>query len=310
MLTNHKSGKNQRRINSLPNEILLEIFKYVSPADLILNLSLVCHRWRLLVLDPTVWQCKSIRDADIQDTLKVLYFAPTLQSVDITSSDPDGVYEALNHGQKNLNTLKVHFLKNCFTVPQMCALLSRFPNLSQLDIQIPAATQEVQIFNALKSLRLEELRLTGEVSDAHKLVDALLDCESLKKLDLSECRLVLHDHHLARLFCGRAWLTLRLVTHFVTEDGYEVIGGCPSLQDLALVKCRNLSVGALNQLTALTNLSVLTITENCALSGPALANFFNTDTMGKLVKVDFTVYRYTKTRLNLGYSPIWSSPDS
>jgi hypothetical protein len=45
-----------RDINSLPDELLLTLFKYFSPSFICKSISLVCKRWAEVASDATLWE--------------------------------------------------------------------------------------------------------------------------------------------------------------------------------------------------------------------------------------------------------------
>lgn len=280
----------------LPNELLLNIFRHINSYDLQFHVAKVCKRWYVLTREQTLWRLRSLEDEDFsENNLQLLALAPTLNKVSIHTNFPQNVVvKALRHGKKDIQSLILQFQNGCLSVSQLKALLPVFPNLKHLDLQMPSVSHDETLFTAFQPLtKLESLRLNGFVSPVSELLNTITThLLSLHTLHLVDSLIFFRDEHLHALVSdGRPWISLKLITYFISEAAYSHFACLKDLQELGLIKCKLLTEESLLQIANLPKLHTLKITENCILRSTSLVSCFQFETMSSLHDVDLTVYR-------------------
>ncbi|XP_047004012.1 dynein regulatory complex subunit 6-like isoform X2 [Schistocerca americana] len=112
-------------INDLPNEILLQIFFYLSVEDIALNVQFVCSRWSEVCSNDVLWKnsCLSVEgSASIQYVVSLLKKVPKLQCFCIWFRSSGEVLNRLAEFCKDLRKLD-------FCVPQLELPYEAFKNL-------------------------------------------------------------------------------------------------------------------------------------------------------------------------------------
>lgn len=284
-------------VTSLPDEIVLNIFQYIKSYDLLFNVGKVCKRWRSLAQEPRLWRNRSLNDEDILvNSLDLLALAPCLKKVSLsTDFRQDKVLKALLHGNKNLQSLRLHFSEGSLTVAQLKELLPALPQLKNLDLKLPSASHNEALYSAFDPLtELESLTLTGFVSPVTELLNSITThCKSLHTLHIYDCLIFFRDEHLIALVSdGRPWKSLKLMTYFISEAAYNHFACLKELEQLALIKCKSLTEQNLLQIATLPHLKYLTIRDNCILSPTAISACLQIQPMTCLLDIDLTVYRY------------------
>lgn len=283
-------------VSKIPIEILMHIFQHVKSQDLLFHVAKVCRYWRLVALEPSLWRSRELDDSDVLlNDLNLLALAPTFKKVSLqTNFAQDLVVKALLHGNKDLLHLKLHFCEGSLSVTQLRKLLPAFPNLELLDLQLPSASHDQELFSAFHPLtKLESLRLTGFVAPLPELLFAITNyCYMLHSLHLVDCLIFFRDEHLIALVSnGRPWKSLKLMTYFISEAAYNYFASVETLMNLALVKCKSLTEENLIKIATLPCLTALKISENCLISSNALSTCFQSQAMASLTDIDLMVYR-------------------
>lgn len=126
-------------IEALPNEILLQIFSYLSVNDLYYNVRRVCSRWQQLsMLSPSWRRVSAGNNIPTEDLHNWIQFSPVIRHIQISDrTDADFILEAVS---KHLTKLKSITINNCWGSPQkicirsqtLCKLMTKCEKLEEI----------------------------------------------------------------------------------------------------------------------------------------------------------------------------------
>ncbi|GLH12181.1 hypothetical protein R5R35_008678 [Gryllus longicercus] len=178
----------KKNINDLPDEILVEIFSYLSVEDLVLQVRHVSNRWGEVVKDSRLWKHLTYRPAYRYTESHIIDFlkqAPNLRwFVPQYRYTTGRLLEAVIKYCKNIRELELCISKSDYCLVEKLVLECR--NVEYLSIigDDFAETNALQIIS--KCTKLKSLRLIGYVTTQKRniFVDISRGCPSLERLDL------------------------------------------------------------------------------------------------------------------------------
>lgn len=276
-------------IDILPDEIIIYILKYL-PLESILACENVCHRWRKLARDASVWR-----------PIQIVYSGKPGQSevseknLEIISTHSEHIYhlkiqyvysypfiQSIIEKCDNLLSLEIVM---CRIGKEFDDDIKKWPHLRKLNMKnslllLSNADLPIQYdqFKELKYLSLSDFGLTSANCDSlvnckylsHILIEKIrnLDTEFITKLILSKQKILVTLH----IYGGDA----------VNDKCLCLLSQCPSLKDLAIIRCENLTDVGLVCLAKLKRIEHLQIWNNVQFSEVNLLKTLSSDSLVKL----------------------------
>nr|CAH7721178.1 unnamed protein product [Callosobruchus chinensis] len=121
---------------SLPNEVMAQIFSYLTHEELYKTARCVCKRWYLLVSSPVLWKrITAQQNVPSSVLLKWLEHSPLLKELNLTGrSDIDFVTNKVSRCCKNLESLKIENSGPSKLVrsSNLCRLLTKCKQLNNI----------------------------------------------------------------------------------------------------------------------------------------------------------------------------------
>lgn len=228
-----------KTINDLPDEILVEIFSYLSFKDLILSAQLVNRRWAEVSRDVELWRDITYTPdprTEHSDIVNILEKAPMLRSfVSETEANIYEIVDALCVHCKDIRKLEF-WNSTMLSSPLLKKLLEHFPNIESLCLGLNKSNGE------------QCMKLLGQ-------------CDSLKRLAIYGCEHRQEMNILKPIADGCTGLEYLNLVHFYHSDpdlAYLLRIKKHQLQAL-LLNCNNLSVNTICSLRDCTKLEILTL---------------------------------------------------
>ncbi|XP_069675560.1 F-box/LRR-repeat protein 7-like isoform X18 [Periplaneta americana] len=221
-------------IDSLPNEVMLEIFSYLDIEDLALSVQHVNSRWKELSRDKKLWKNSVFMPDDsmfVRDREYLLENMPFLRGYVCTRGAHTEVI--INALCKYCEDLEYLYLDEYHTLeyPLLVKLTNSFPNIQKLVIPYLDQDNPLQISQLIGSLQnLKHLGFT----DKHSVVpDGILKpiadgCPSLQHMDLG-CNMFKDED--IRYFLTKK--QTQLLSFYVERDTSLEIFNC-------IIQCKNL----------------------------------------------------------------------
>ncbi|KAM7425907.1 hypothetical protein ABFA07_022724 [Porites harrisoni] len=216
-------------MDSLPDDVWLEVFCFLSQKDL-LRAALVCRTWKRLSRDSSLWSCldlqpyaRSLREDIILRLLNTL-FAPLGRQLNLS---------------KNLVTTEIlkTIFETCHRLQSLSLNNSRFHSIG------PWLERRVDQVETLVFLDLRNAS-----GFAAGIEDMLQKAYNLKYLGLHCCisprlfrSIFSRKHQLRILDCTQC--------DWVTDDSIHIVAeNCPFMESLTVAKCRNIQGKSLSSL--------------------------------------------------------------
>ncbi|KAH3811888.1 hypothetical protein DPMN_140305 [Dreissena polymorpha] len=153
--------------NYLPNEIIVNIFSYLNAQELCKNASPVCHKWRALAKDHSLWRVLDFSDYDtlsFLDVLPVIRRAPLLRKLSLQGNEM--VISPVEMGM----------------ICQLC------PRIQDLDLSLNHITEEVIQIVAQNCSVLQKIA-AADIDYLRKgCFQVLSQCSSLTALNFAYCK--------------------------------------------------------------------------------------------------------------------------
>eukprot|EP00252_Welwitschia_mirabilis_P026909 TRINITY_DN9008_c0_g1_i1.p1 TRINITY_DN9008_c0_g1~~TRINITY_DN9008_c0_g1_i1.p1 ORF type:complete len:303 (+),score=35.66 TRINITY_DN9008_c0_g1_i1:269-1177(+) len=232
------SNSNADWAEMLP-EALVMVFSKLSLREMFMSVPLVCSSWRNASLDPLCWERVDLRDwaldfakapEDVERMVRLVVdrSAGGLKEFSICDHGTDSMLEYISERCRSLRCLRFpnsHYV----TDPVFCKVVSKFPDLEELDIS--------------GCMNLSKLTLQ-EVGESCKRLFRL-ERKGLLWLDRSWSDHTIQDDEEA-LIIAKTMPHLRhleISDTLITNEGLlALLEGCTGLEYLDVRGCRNLSI--------------------------------------------------------------------
>lgn len=234
-------------VQDLPQDIVLQVFSFLSPTDLVGGVRKTCKQWNNLSYDRTLWKHVSLYKCGLHNKFSSLSFVEFLrgickciQSLDLERTNFNS--EGYLHQDILCSELKNLYLFGCeISTDCLLALLKKYNNIVALSLSL----------NIKSSSRFSAV------------VEQISEMKNLKKLKIHNCCIVDGDT-VAKLCMYRLFTThknlksLSLVHCQFPVDLYtEVIQNNPYLKEINLHICGNVQTNAFRGNTGLKQLQKL-----------------------------------------------------
>lgn len=260
-------------INVLPDELLIDIFKYL-PLDAILSCENVCKRWRKLALDPAIWRRIVLVYSGKPGQTEV-----SENNLSIISSHKDYVSCIKVQYVYSYSIIKsvIEQCKNLISLELvMCRLgkefeddITQWPNLKKINLKNSILLVnnielliQFNIYKDLKYLALSDFGLTttncNSLLSCHHLSHIFI--EKIKHLELKFIKdLILSQMNILQTFHIYGGDS-------IDDDALKLLSQCPLLKDLAIIRCENLTDEGLISLTSLKCINHIQLWNNTHFS--------------------------------------------
>ncbi|KAF2367798.1 F-box domain [Trinorchestia longiramus] len=65
-----QADESHPNILDLPDEVMVEIFSYITPQELHKSMAAVCRRWEQVAYEPSLWRNLSVQDEDLAPCMR------------------------------------------------------------------------------------------------------------------------------------------------------------------------------------------------------------------------------------------------
>ncbi|XP_049943912.1 F-box/LRR-repeat protein 17-like [Schistocerca serialis cubense] len=242
-------------VDDLPDELMLEIFSYVSFSENIKVLQNVCTRWRILAQDAHLWFHEKYivrQETSEEEAIATFAAAPQLRSVILDKEVSPRVFEALSRSCPHLTTLEmnlfqmltcsrdphiVHFREGLQANMRLLDAVARLAHLRVLHIQHVEIADEVIPLRILAEgcPHICDSRLSGSCGLCYRIQDAEYFISShkcvVKRLRTRLTSVEGRNRRLQKL--------QQLQLSYIVEEKMvcAVAEHCPDLQELELLRC-------------------------------------------------------------------------
>ncbi|XP_041455282.1 uncharacterized protein LOC121408036 [Lytechinus variegatus] len=278
----------------LPDEILINIFKYFSHSELCDPIMLVCKKWNILAKDPLLWHYLDLSNkAGIpSDVLQnVFQRCSLLHGITFRGRDEVSTQEiqAIIDYCPDVASLEFGFVRS-MQDDQFSLLISRCRSLTSLNMEGCDGITDSLIS---KLILLPKLRCLN-LSHCTKLTDGAVFeiarfCDHLEELNINGIPWItdvavtmLCDERLAKLKC------LRLDGAELTDLSIHHVVQCPNLEELNISFCEQLTDYSLTMLKEWKNPVRLRLQKGKEFSEEALANLFISPHLSNLTFLDLS----------------------
>lgn len=274
-------------LDSLPNEILLKIFKFLDSLDVCLAVAKVCERWNYISCDVTLWKNLNFicsKNMSIDYIAAVISEMPLVKCVKLQwRTDVHSIFQELCYSCEDIRKLE---LVCCGQMKETCMhlLADHFPDLEVLSLEKcwavePNCFNFVCKFPCLRKLNVSHCRrLDGPL--LREIVDS---CRFLQHINVDYVR-GLSDENVIYLLETKksSLLSLVLYGECLTDVTYCYMEKCSMLHTLYLSSCLQMTDKGLMSLTKLNSLKSFKLRLAKHLSTKALNNFLLSDMASKL----------------------------
>lgn len=276
-------------INNLPDELLITIFKYL-PLESILECGNVCHRWRNLVEDGSVWRSIVITYSGKPGQSEV-----SQRNLEIILTRSDLIQGLKLQYVYNYPLIK-SILQKCNNLTSvelvMCRIgkdfeddITRWPNLKKINLKnsllLCSNVDLVIQYNQFKYLNYLALTDFG-LSPLN--CDSLINCAYLSHIYIEKIR-DLNVDFIKRLILSKQ--NILKTFHIYGGDSVDdsclcLLSKCQLLKDLAIIRCENLRDEGLVALSNLVQIEHLQIWNNVNFSEINLLRTLSSPNLVKL----------------------------
>ncbi|KAI9092343.1 hypothetical protein DFS34DRAFT_288779 [Phlyctochytrium arcticum] len=242
---------------NLPPRVIAGIVEYLDHVDRV-SILVLCKTWSPLVAE-AMYRAPPLQSSDSFERLMTLLNTPLpahpypemIRELDIGSSAADNLYMGdLDATLAVCPNLEIFRLENCFHISNILvrSLSAHCPNLTQVDMPGCPITDSFIPVLAKNCRKIERLDLSFTNLTVASLQSIVMNCESLVQLDLSECREVEDDVSLdlSNKGIARPLQYLNLRNTPVSDELLRFTAThCPSLEDLVLESCLDITDDAL-----------------------------------------------------------------
>ncbi|XP_049768617.1 F-box/LRR-repeat protein 7-like [Schistocerca cancellata] len=255
-------------VDDLPDELMLEIFSYVSFSENIKVLQKVCTRWRILAQDAHLWLHEKYvvrQETSEEEAVATFSAVPQLRTVILEKEVSPGVFQALSRSCPHLTTLETGLrqMLTCLEADNLFAGCRKIRTLSISDKAVRANVRFLDAVALLADLRVLHIRET-EVADKVIPLRIIADgCPHLSDLGLGDIFGLCYQYQDAEYFISSHKCVLKsLCIRWTSVNGRSIVPlllVCADvLEHLELINHREISVEeatkTLNALGKLHNL--------------------------------------------------------
>ncbi|XP_049768616.1 F-box/LRR-repeat protein 17-like isoform X2 [Schistocerca cancellata] len=286
-------------VDDLPDELMLEIFSYVSFSENIKVLQKVCTRWRILAQDAHLWLHEKYvvrQETSEEEAIATFSAVPQLRTVILEKEVSPGVFQALSRSCPHLTTLETNFwqMLTCLEADNLFAGCRKIRTLSIYDKGVRANVRFLDAVARLADLRVLHIR---ETEDADKVIPLRIiadGCPHLSDLGLGDVFGLCYWYQDAEYFISShkcvlkslriRWTSvkgrngrLQKLQHLQLSDMVQdemvraVAQHCPDLRELELLRCAGHTDALFEPLHRLKKLETLKITYCQCLGGKAIS---------------------------------------
>ncbi|KAH3859996.1 hypothetical protein DPMN_022886 [Dreissena polymorpha] len=273
--------------NNLPDEIIVNIFSYLKVQDLCKYASPVCHKWRALVKDHSLWHVldfSNFHNLSSFNLLQVIRRAPLLRKLSL-------------RGRVNLSPVEIAIIcESC-------------PRIQELDLGFCSDVTETVLQIIIENCSvLQKINVEGGNYIGKRCLQVMSQSLSLTALNFSHCMTIQNDdvrqlaEHLKIIAInldGNNFITdsgvfslVKLQSAHLQElelDGAEItdaslysISQCMDLQRLGISFCECLTDQSLQYLKNCHNLEHLRLRKGSDFTQAGLSAFFKSGTLAHL----------------------------
>ncbi|XP_049768610.1 uncharacterized protein LOC126106387 [Schistocerca cancellata] len=260
-----KQGCRGTTVDDLPDELMLEIFSYVSFSENIKVLQNVCTRWRILAQDAHLWLHEKYivrQETSEEEAIATFTAAPQLRTVILDKEVSSRVFEALSRSCPHLTTLEMDFFQ-VLTFSEADNLFVGCREIRTLSISVRGLWANLRLLDAvarlahLRVLHIQHVEIADEVIPLHILAEG---CPHICDLRLGgSCGLCYRIRDAEYFISSHKCVLKRLRTRLTSVEGRSIAPLLPAcaemLEHLELIDYDEISVEeATETLTALGKL--------------------------------------------------------
>lgn len=300
-------GYSTNTIDTLPDEIIMAIFRYL-PLEDIITCENVCQRWKILARDATLWR-----------RIVIVYSGKPGQT-----EVSERILEIIKTHKECIHNLKLQYI---YSYPMVKAVIEICPNLISLELVMCRVCKEfendVKQWSGLKKLNMKNSLLLTSNDDLAIQFDQFkyLNYLSLSDFGLSSvnCNSLFLCDYLCNILIEKIrGLDLEFIKDLIVSKQkilrtLHIYGGdavddkclkllslCPQLRDLAIIRCENLTDDGLFSLTCLKYIEHLQIWNNELFSESYLLKTLGSESMKKLQSLSLSrIGNFSPVILNL-----------
>lgn len=286
------SSEESSAIDILPDEILIYIYKFL-PLDSLITCEHVCHRWRRLARDKSVWR-----------PIHIVYSGKPGQS-EVSKKN----LEIITTHSELIHHLKLQYV---YGYQYVKAIIDNCQNLLSLELVMCRICLEfdddITKWPQLKKLNLKNclLLLTSETKDDMSIqYDQFKDLNHIELADFGlspqNCYSLLKCQHLSHILIEKIknldvqfiealiktkqhmLITLHIYGgNSINDNCLQLLSACKVLKDLAVIRCESLTDQGLVKLTKLPKIEHLQLWNNIHFSEGNLLKTLFSNNMVKL----------------------------
>ncbi|PSN39331.1 hypothetical protein C0J52_13307 [Blattella germanica] len=283
--------------DDLPNEILLEVFSYLSLEDLAFSAQDVCVRWRDVCQDHKLWKnkdfCPSLQlnENEIIDHFQKM---PALRSYRASNVIPNRVIKSLCRYCKNIQKIDFHPAQ-VIKASILGEIVRTYPNIKSLALSLPFENrmEQLEIMKIIGNCReLTSLTLKGRVGETFKLIlfPIVIGCPKLQHFHLLYDNNI-DDANILPLLEGKKHHLLSFSQRlYISREVSEKLSECTKLQYLDIVNdvSEDVSHLAIEPLMKLRTLKHFGLRNSSEKLVDFLPNFFLSGSFSQLVNLDLS----------------------
>ncbi|XP_069675541.1 F-box/LRR-repeat protein 2-like isoform X2 [Periplaneta americana] len=283
------SGKH---FNDLSDELLVEIFSYVSMEDLAMSVQHVSGRWKDVSQDNSLWK-KKVFSPDINTTdeeiARCLKNMPSLKAYCPKRGTDRNIINILCQYCKNIDHIEFTWSQRLNNI-LVERILEAFPNIVNLSIPLPRETRNqlefAQLIGQFQNLTtLNFTRRCPENIAEGTLMAIANGCPSLQHLDLSYYRFPESEIRYLLKKRGHQLVYFNL-NCYISTVGHELLCECTNLKHLKYENDNDDLPGTyMDHLSKLSKLEELNLSYFNANQTKNIPNIFYNQSLSKLVQL-------------------------
>ena len=281
-------------INSLSDEVLLNILSYLNPHELHLSGAIVCRKWLHLSRDPSLMKRVILKGDTFGKTehlVDILRGASMLTELKIRCRD-DAVVLVQTIAQFSGRQLRKLQINYCPSLTEECTsmLEKNCVKLKIINLDGTGTISNIATGNLtrLKCLQNIDLFNCKYVAPEH-IIDIAINCDFLEHINLGEVT-HLNDNCINTLLQLRKG-TLKSITldgEDLTEAAFCNLSHCDQLEEFDLSFAENLGTLVLKEISCLTKLKRLRYSRGKLLTKKDFCDAFSNKNLKGLVNIDFS----------------------
>ncbi|XP_054270784.1 F-box/LRR-repeat protein 2-like isoform X1 [Macrosteles quadrilineatus] len=265
-------------VNSLPNEILLEVFSYLDVYDISISVMYVCKRWNIVARDSMLWNNLVFKVDGTMSPSKfkgIVHHLKFLKHVTLRSrKDTNDIICALVQFCPCIVGIKLKFCSD------MGADTTRKLSDSYTDLKILSfdysSNIPSQCFDDIVFLpNLTELNLSYTLLTSDQFRSISEACTKIVSLNINYVKGIQEEDMVVFLSPRCNCLeSLSVLGELFTDKIFQYLEKCCKLKLLRISSCTNISDTCLISVEKMKSLKSLTLVETTKLSAIALRNFY------------------------------------